>query len=184
MELLKIFCLVIKADISGIEIGFDVSIKFIGASSVNEGMFKGGRDKCAVRLVVDDEPLPKTDGGLLHGTVGRHICLFPSSFSLFREWGGFSMRSSVVLDVESSGARNTSELQIRARFDGMGVSSSEFSMSLSSISRNRRQYRKLLLKDARANRLSIITLNISSFSKKRLFNNRRWTIYIETKQNV
>ena len=77
------------------------------------------------------------------------------------------MRSSIVLDVESSGARNTSELEIRARFDGMGVSSSEFSMSLSSISRNRRQYRKLLLKDARANRLSIITLNISSFSKKK-----------------
>ena len=79
------------------------------------------------------------------------------------------MRSSVVLDVESSGARNTSELQMRARFDGMGVSSSEFTMSLSSISRNRRQYRKLLLKDARANRLSIITLNISSFSKKDCF---------------
>ena len=99
MELLKIFCLVIKADISGIEIGFDVSMKFIGASSVNEGMFKGGRDKCAVRLDVEDEALPKTDGGLLHGTVGRYICLCPSSFSLFREWGGFSMRSSVVLVV-------------------------------------------------------------------------------------
>ena len=110
MELLKIFCLVIKADISDIEIGFDVSIKFIGVSIVNEGMFKGGRDKCAVRLDVDDEALPKIDGGLLHGTVGRYICLCPSSFSLFREWGGFSMRSSVVFDVESSGARNTSGL--------------------------------------------------------------------------
>ena len=46
-------------------------------------------------------------------------------------------------------------------------------MSLSSISRNRRQYRKLLLKDARANRLSIITLNISSFSKKDCLNTDR-----------
>ena len=99
MELVKIFCLVIKVDISGIEIGFDVSMKFIGASSVNEGMFKGGRDKCAVRLDVDDEALPKTDGVLLHGTVGRYICLCPSLFSLFREWEGFSIRSSVVLVV-------------------------------------------------------------------------------------
>ena len=92
MELLKIFCLVIKADISGIEIGFDVSIKFIGASRVNEGMFKGGRVKCAVRLHVDDEALPITDGGLSHGTVGRHICRSPSSFSQFRVRGGVAMR--------------------------------------------------------------------------------------------
>ena len=121
------------------------------------------------------EELDGNDGGVKQGTFGRSKCN-ESLSKLHFIIGGGSFSLSIFSKDGSKGARNTLSLHIRERFlGGLKVSDSTLVLSIdetsSSMSRNFIQYRRVLLSDPLAKRLSITTLKICSFSEMRKYTN-------------
>ena len=162
----------INVEISGIDVDIFVWLGnsiFCGwESNENGGIWSGVRDKWAVS---DDgaEELAANDGGVKQGTFGRSKCT-ESLSKLHFLIAGRSFSLSIFSKDGSKGARNTSSLHIRERFlGGLKASASNMMLSIdetsSSMSRNFMQYRRVLLIDPLAKRLSITALEISSFSE-------------------
>ena len=72
----RIFCFVIKDEMSGIGIAcwFDTSDSLCDLSSGRDGMFKWGRERSGDKFAVEEAILATYIDGI-QGTVGKQICI-------------------------------------------------------------------------------------------------------------